>query len=206
MTPLSEILLTAALGTLGVLLALTTLLGAAVAVRPALLERLRRRAERRYSLRRATRALDVPRNADRWFYRHHRVYGAVVVVLAAFLLWFLALGPESADWRRLFAPRYRELAGLFADSARFLLWLVAVFAVVIGTVVFVRPSALKALEARANRWITARRVTRGLDRERDALDEWLARRPRAWGIIAALASAACLAALLVQWQASGLAG
>lgn len=204
MDPLTSLLVAAAMAVLAGLLGLTTLIGGAVALRPELLDRLRRTAERRYSLRRATGPLDRPRHVDRWFYRHHRLYGTVVALLALFLLYFLAFGELSGTWTLMLGREYRDLAAILGEVARILLWLSAVFALVIGTVVFVRPSALKALERGANRWLTLRRVTRGLDREYGGLDERVTRRPRLWATIAALASLLLLVALIVQWRMSGI--
>lgn len=199
-------LVSAAFAILAALLALTALLGAVVAIRPELLRRLRATTDRRYSMRRATRSLDVPRNIDRTLYRHHKLYGAVVVLLALFLLYSLAFGEQQRFWPDLFPRDYREIAAIVVDAARLVLWLFSVFALVIGTVVFVRPSALKKFEQHANRWVTARRATRELDREYGWLDERLGRRPRLWGMVTLVLSAICLIALLVQWQATGLTG
>lgn len=189
----------------GLLLALVLLLivafavGLAIVVRPALLDRLRGVSDRRVSFRRATRPLDIPRNIDPWFYRHHRIYGLVVVVLSAFLLYFLAFGYETPAWVAVFPAEYREIALMGAEVARFLLWVVAVLGVITGTTVFVRPSALKGVEAWANRWITPRRLTRGLDREYDHPDAWVSRHPRAWGLVIALSAGLVLLALLLHW-------
>lgn len=202
----TALIVSAGLAVLAALLMLTALLGAVVAVRPQLLARLREATDRRYSLRRATRPLDIPRNADRLFYRHHRLYGAVVIMLALFLLHFLAFGERQPLWRELFPADYRDVATLLADVARIVLWVFSVFALMIGTVVFARPSALKRLEQRANQWLTPRRATYDLDREYRWLDERLGRRPRLWGSVTLIASLICLIALYVQWQAFGLAG
>lgn len=202
----TTLIVSAGLAVLAALLTLTALLGAAVAARPDLLARLRAATDRRYSLRRATRPLDIPRNADRLFYRHHRLYGGVVVALALFLLHFLVFGERQPLWRELFPADYRDVAVVIADAARIVLWIFSVFALMIGTLVFARPSALKRLEQRVNRWLTPRRATYDLDREYRWLDERLGRRPRLWGAVTLITSLVCLGALFVQWQAFGLAG
>lgn len=161
---------------------------------------------RRFSLRSVTRPLDVARNIDRLLYHHHEAYGTVVVLLAPFLLYFLAFGQQQVFWRELFPPDYRAIAGIVADVAGLVLWILSVFALMVGTVVFVSPSALKGLEARVNRWFTGRSVSERLDREYDWLDERLGRNPRLWGWVTFISSVICLAALLVQWQALRLAG
>jgi hypothetical protein len=76
----------------------------------------------------------------------------------------------------------------------------------IGTIVLVRPSALKGFERWANRWLTPRRLTRGVAREYYPLERGVSRYPRTWGVAVALLSAVCLIALYVQWRMSGLGG
>lgn len=183
---------------LAVLLAAAFVAGAAVAIRPRMLELLRHGADRHVSMRRATRFLDVPHNIDRWFYRYHRLYGAAVGLLAVVLLGFLTFGGTSYEWLQLFDPRYRELAEVATRAARVLLWAFGVLALVIAAIVFVRPSALKGVEAWANRWITPRRPLRVLDRKLGAPDRWVARHPRGWGIAVAAISGACLVALVLH--------
>lgn len=183
---------------LAVLLAAAFAVGAAVALRPSTLDILRRGGDRRVSMRRATRFLDVPYNIDRWFYRHHRLYGVVVGLLAVVLLAFLSFGGTGYQWLQLVDPRYREVAEIAALTARVLLWAFGLFALAIAAIVFARPSALKGVEAWANRWITPRRPFRALDREVGAPDRWVARHPRGWGIAVAAVSGACLLALLLH--------
>jgi hypothetical protein len=182
----------------GVLLALCAIVGATVAIRPDALDRLKAASERRVSMRRATRPLDIPRNVDRVFYRHHKVYGATVVVLAIFLLYVLVF-EGTLQWQALFPEEYRVVGAIVVETARIVLWLASIFALIAGTVVFVRPSALKDLERIANRWVTPRRYTYPLEREYSGLDERLSRYPRAWGTVVAVLSLICIIALIAQW-------
>jgi hypothetical protein len=182
----------------GVLLALCAIVGAIVAIRPDALNRLKAASEKRVSMRRATRPLDIPRNVDRVFYRHHKAYGAIVVALAVFLLYVLVF-EGTIEWRALFAKEYREIGAIVVETARIVLWLASIFALIVGTVVFVRPSALKDLERTANRWVTPRRYTYLLEREYSGLDGCLSRYPRAWGTVVAALSVVCIIALIAQW-------
>jgi len=197
-----RIAIEAALLGLVALLAICAVVGAAVAIRPDAMGRLKRATERRISMRRATRGLDIPRNVDRLFYRHHRLYGGLIVVLAIVLLYALTFG-GTAHWETLFDGRYRAVGAIIIDAAQITLWILTVFALIIGTVVFVRPSALKALEQRANRWVTARGYTYPLEREYSGLDERLQHYPRVWGTIVAILSGVCIIALINQWLALG---
>lgn len=182
----------------GVLLALCAIVGATVAIRPDALDRLKAAFDKRMSMRSATRPLDIPRNVDRVFYRHHKAYGATVVALAIFMLYVLVF-EGTLQWQALFPDKYHVIGAIVVETARIVLWLASILALIVGTVVFVRPSALKDLEHTANRWVTPRRYTYSLEREYSGLDERLSRYPRAWGTVVALLSVVCIIALIVQW-------
>lgn len=201
MTSYAGLLVQALLLALAVLLGIALLTGLAVTIRPALLDRVRRTSDQRYSMRRVTRALDIPRNIDRWFYRHHRLYGAAVVLLSIALLSFLAFGRPDSAWRSLFGPENRVVGEILVDTARVVLWILSLFALAVGTVVLVRPSALKSAEAVANRWLTPRRALRIIEREYHGPETWVRSHPRGWGLAIAAASALCLLALILQLPA-----
>ena len=191
---LTQLLLTA----LGILLVFGFAVGLAVALWPALLPRLRSQTDRHISMRRATRPLDVPHNIDRWFYRHHRLYGSCVVILSIALLSFLAFGARPEVLLHALPAADRGVGAILIDTARVVLWGLGVFALIIGVVVFVRPSALKTFETWANRWVTPRRALKGLDREVRGVDDWIARHPRGWGVVIAIVSGICLLALVLH--------
>jgi len=202
----TELLIAFVMAALAGLLFMTLIIGAMVAIRPEWLDRLRRLADRRVSMRRATRVLDEPRNIDPLFYRYHRTYGSIVVLLAVFLLYFLAFGELRPGWRGALTMDNQVVAEIVAASARIVLWLSSVFALIVGTVVFVRPSALKGMERWANRWLTPRRLTRSTQREYDTFDKMVNIRPRLWGVAVTTTSLICLVALYIQWQLSSLGG
>jgi hypothetical protein len=60
----------------------------------------------------------------------------------------------------------------------------------------VRPSLLKPLEARANRWVSTRQKTRLLSKEHTPLDELLQQYPRLFGIVIAAAASLLLLVLI----------
>lgn len=91
--------------------------------------------------------LERPRLVERFIYRHHRLFGSAIVAGALALLTVLGAGQA-----RLFGAVW--LGGSSGGRAAVLLvWALVVAVLVIGIVVLIRPSALKGVEALANRWI-----------------------------------------------------
>jgi len=86
--------------------------------------------------------LDARRAIERPLYRHHRVFGAAVI--AGALAWFATL------WT--LRDRF-PVPGEYAGTVTLALCTLAAFALGIGVFLLIRPSALKGLEAAANRWI-----------------------------------------------------
>ena len=121
---------------------------------------------------------------ERRFYRRHRVFGALVVVGAlagASLLW--ALNTRQAAAIALAKALGPSGMRVLALSSVVLILLV----LVTGIVLFVRPSALKGTEARANQWFDL-----GAPNSTDAVQRLVVRAPRVTGLLLLAAGAVCL--------------
>lgn len=125
---------------------------------------------------------------EHFVYRHHRLFGGAIVTGALVYLFLLTLQrahlfgivlEHSAAGLRLI--RLIELAA----------WFAAVFALVVGLFVLVRPSLLKGVETVANRWIEPlpRRPRHPARRHPSPRAQ---RRLRGLGAALLLAGAACL--------------
>lgn len=150
---------------------------------------LARRVESEVSTRRALRPLETPIHVERWFYRHHRITGGLL--LAAGLLYFLVV-----VFRQDAAAVLEVLPGTDLPWVA-LFWLLTLAhgcAAVLGLVILIRPSALKPLEAAANRWISTRRLGRPLEERHHAPDRWAMAHPRAAGMILILGGVFLMAA------------
>lgn len=89
--------------------------------------------------------LERPWRVERFVYRHHRAFGSAIAVGALMLLALLGTYklPETNAWR----------VPLGVQLTLISVWVLLVFALVIGIYILVRPSALKGFESLANRWI-----------------------------------------------------
>jgi len=178
-------------------LVFSALVGLALLVRPGAMMRVHRRWSRWVDTSASFARLDrMLWNLEPRIYRHHRIVGAALVVAAAYVLWQWAFAYDRAETLRLLAPR------LQAQSLDWLVagleWCVVVIhaaAVVLGVVIFVRPSLLKGLERTANRWHEPGALVNLLDRQNLAADRLLELHPRLLGLVVLCASAFSLVAL-----------
>ena len=167
---------------------LAVLIGLALVFAPTAILRISQSANRIVSARRAMKPLEVPRRSERWFYRQHRISGAVLTLLGVFILY-----KTAADLGGNTVPQ--ALSGLlppamhswFYQALLAFLWLGSLLVIGIGAIVFVRPSVLANTERWLNRWISTRQAAKDLQREVVQPDDWIARQPRAGGVVIALA-------------------
>lgn len=197
MTALTNLLIDVLL-IIGVLLMIMSLVtGLVFLVAPGMATKVENRADQKLSLRRALKPVEIPRNTERFFYRHHVATGALIALLAAAFLW-LYLGEEAGG--RIAGWLSRQAGGelLVAWSAGLggFLVVVNILAIIFGIVMAVRPSSLKGIESVANRWISTRKATRALEREMDPLGRFAMRSPRFFGIIVLVGSGFVLVNLL----------
>lgn len=163
---------------------------------PAQLHALARTLDRWHSLRPALAPLDKPHYTERRLYRHHRLVGALVVCGASYTLLRLAgLDPQAA--LGLLPEGWDDrLRGLLAANFYWFLFLANLAALGVGLVVYFRPSLLKPLETRANRWLSTRQAMKPLDVRHTGLDRALWRHPRRTGAFLLIGSLYLWAVLL----------
>jgi len=122
---------------------------------------------------------------ERRVYRRHRMFGLLVMggTLAALsLLWMAGSSPAVAAALGETVSRELRMAALAGT-------LLALTLFIVGVVLFVRPSALKGVEALANRWIDPV----GPSPSSAAVSRLVSRAPRATGMVLFVAGVVCLA-------------
>ncbi|HEX7029434.1 MAG TPA: hypothetical protein VF254_02470, partial [Gammaproteobacteria bacterium] len=152
---------------------------------------------RRYSSRRALRSLEIPRATEPFFYRHHRLVGGLLLAgVVAFFLLFAFGYPRDTVLEAIARETGGALAGAVIDAAEWFLLganaLIGVFALTM----LLRPSALKPLEAWANRWVSTRQALREAEQPHEPVDDFFACHPRL-GALLVLAGLAYIAISLL---------
>ncbi len=169
-----------------ILLALATGIGLLAA--PAQLRALIRPLDRWHSLRPALGALDKPRYTERGIYRHHRLAGALIVAGAGYTLLRLTGIDHQATLALLPDNWDSGLRTLLAANTYWLLLLSNLAALGVGLAVYFRPSLLKHLETRSNRWLSSRQAMKPLDTWHSEANTALWHHPRLTGSFLLLGS------------------
>lgn len=167
---------------------LGVLTGVALIFNSALVVRLSDKMNVWISTREAMQVLEEPIEIERTVYRWHRLIGALILAGALFTLYVLLWrfnGPQVVE--ALTKLLELGVATWIAESLRVFFVLVNIAALVIAVVMIVRPSALKGVEAWANRQYAPRRRAHVLDIPRVGPDSLLRTRPRLLGMVLALA-------------------
>lgn len=182
-------------------LAIFLLVGAATGIivsllmifRPALFECVNRVANRWVSTRRMNKLVDRGISLEQWFYRHHRVLGALVCLGAIYVfVHFGLLFDKAAALPHLASHLPARLNIKLLDGLLDALVLAsltgATVSLFVGLLLGLRPSMLRGLEETANLWVTSRRATRFLDIPRDQVDEFVMRHTPRFGWLLLLGS------------------
>ncbi len=133
-------------------------------------------------------SLDRPRYQERWIYRHHRLFGLIIISAVCYVLFtfVFVIGIESAV-ARLMGLAGSDFTRWLYEQLFYIFLGASVLALLIGAIMLIRPSLLKNLEAKANRWI-------GTNEKLDVLDskfgtDRFVGNPRVFGLFVVLGGA-----------------
>ena len=126
--------------------------------------------------------LNAPVYNDRFFYRHHRVFGALVVStsLACLYMMIFYAGIDSTAEKLLTVAESEFEKWLFV-TAYYLLIGAMFLSLLFGLIMFIRPSALKSFEAWGNHWVDTDDSLKTLDKNKELFDWVLPRNQRIFG-------------------------
>jgi len=142
------------------------------------------------STRQAMRSWDQPIDVERALYRSHRLVGILMLIGALFTLYVLVLRLRGPELTSLLSSFFRlPVAAWIAISLRIFLVAANVAALFIAATILLRPSALKGLEAWANRSFSGRGSARAWDIPRPSVDPIAVANPRLVGTALAIAGA-----------------
>jgi hypothetical protein len=152
------------------------------------------------SLRSSLKPMEQPHDIGKAVYGHRRWFGIAFVVGGAFSIFMLIAYVEAAAVVSALGGNARPVAVFWiVESLRWILVAGGALAVVIGLMLAFSADALRALEARANRWYSSRKLGKGADTMYLTLDQWVETHPRTAGWMIAAGSVIVLIASIIVW-------
>lgn len=140
-------------------------------------------SDRWLTFRKPLKFLEIPRESDPFLYRNHKWMGAVAILLPLVTLYLLLYRTaEELPWSAVTREELYMFWQWLYESTVIFLWISNIFALLVGVVLFFRPSLLKRFEKTANLWFSTRRSMRRLHHRYHHLDELLLNRARWTGI------------------------
>ena len=145
------------------------------------------------STRHVLKSVEVPRETDRFAHRYQRWLAAGFVLGGIIAIFGLLAGLDATAVSTTLAPRrFAPVVAIAVESAKWFLIAGSAFGVVVGAMLLFYPNAESMLERFANRWVSARRVTRSWDDMHMNLDILVEAHPKPAGWIIACTSAAAV--------------
>ncbi|MGB7543846.1 MAG: hypothetical protein WBM28_17740 [Burkholderiales bacterium] len=127
--------------------------------------------------------LDRQLDIDKALHRNRRLVGAVIILGAAGAMALLLTQFNLQAIVVAFKGRISPLdIAWIASSARWLLILGNVAALLAGILLLLRPQAVQAFETRMNRWYSGKPVVKNLDTLNFLADRWVEAHPRIAGV------------------------
>ncbi|HZF22802.1 MAG TPA: hypothetical protein VE030_04960 [Burkholderiales bacterium] len=152
------------------------------------------------SLRTRFRPMEAPHDIGKAIYGHRRWFGAAFVVGGAFMMFMLLASVKGAAVvSALGRSATPAVVAWIVESLRWILLAGGALAVVTGVMLVFSSDALRALEARTNRWYSASQLGKGADTMYLTLDQWVETFPRTAGWMLGLGAAIVLIASIIVW-------
>ena len=135
--------------------------------------------------------LDRPRWSERYFYRHHRLVGASLLIGAAVILNTFLFSYNLRRISNFIKPDYWWLL----DALVGMLVIGTVPAAIVGFVMLSKPSLLRDFETSANRWISTDRLLNWINGTHDSVEHSILQHRKLAGVSLIFGSAYILIAL-----------
>jgi len=158
-------------------------LGLFLLVTPGKVIHLANRVNRWISTKPVFDRINEPIYQEKAFYRHHRLFGTVITLLSLACLYILGIHLDKAQLMDAIHNMSRsEFVRWLMLDLYYILLAGLVISLVLGFVIFERPSTLKSLADRANRWLDSESHLQAFDSIHDIPIRVLPGRLRLFGV------------------------
>ena len=151
------------------------------------------------SLRRPSKPLEVPHEADHYFYRYHRTMGLFILISASYILYRFAFDYDQTATIRAMNHIFghENTIEWLLEAALWFILPISGLLLLFGTTIALKPSAMKGIETVANHWVSTRKALQPVDKQNKSLDKWVWLQPRLFGTLLILSASYILIILLI---------
>lgn len=127
--------------------------------------------------------INKPRYQERLIYRNHKLFGLIVIVTSSICLFFLTYfyGLDKVEQTLLYIAKSEFEKWLFITCYYILIGGLSI-SIIIGLIIFFRPSLLKKIENTGNKWIETEEALEVFDTNRSLPEHILLDKPRMFGL------------------------
>jgi hypothetical protein len=175
--------------------------GVALLLRPGWLLHANSKGSHWVSTRQINLLLEQAIKVDRWFYRHHRISGALLLAGAGFLIYFFTAHFDRSGTLRGLSRIFLAspvTTGLMLDAVVLSILLGSAFTLIISVFLLLRPSMLRGFEQGANQWLSLRRAIKPLESNRSGMDDYIFRNVQLSGALLLLGSLYCMTVVTIS--------
>ncbi len=155
------------------------LLGIGMLLKPERLQHWNQYFSRWVSADKVNEELNRPRWIERYFYRHHRIVGGLLLGASIFVLYTFLF---NYNLRRISAVMPSGSRGLW-DVMVWVLLIGSALSALVGFIVLIRPSLLREVEKSSNRWIATDGMAKMFDHMHHSFDLHLMRHRKKAGVL-----------------------
>lgn len=133
--------------------------------------------------------INKPIYKERLFYRHHKIFGAVVIIVSVSCLYVLTFysGIEVII-ENIIKLSESDFSKWINVILYFILLILITLVLIFGIIMFIRPSMLKSFENWCNHWVDAETSLNLFNSKHDLPDKYLPGNPRLFGFLVLIAA------------------
>ena len=137
---------------------------------------------------------------DGVIYRFHYIVGAWMILASVAILYYVFAHFDPV----FFITNARDvesitLMTILADSLVAMICVAGIIGLIVGSIVFIRPSVLKPVEAWANRWTSLNWMSQYTERNILSMDKWVGQHTRLYGVLVLIAAVLIILTATLPW-------
>ena len=174
-------------------------LGLLLWLQPEWVRRMSTAGNKWYSGRKPTKALDIMRDTDSFYFRNNLVFGTIMFVISILALYLVIVRMPSAEQVVAIMGDSADALGLglILDAFRWVLIVVIFLGLPVWGFLVLAPARLQSFNGMLNRWISTRLLLLPLERMNTTFDSYVLHHNRIFGSIMILGSGFILFKFLV---------